>query len=315
MKNDVKALFAHIPDTVFITDRYGYILDFNRAYPFERVKKGSSLKDLIPDFCNDASGEFRSGDRTFKRQTAEIEHKGDVVGYTVMLSDLTDEYTLNEQLRRQSEKLKALTDDLKRSNEELEAFAMQVKELSGYAEQLRIAGVIHDDLGHTVTELNALCRMCLKLKDTDRDEYEKLLSYGISVCRSAGSDIYHKEYSSLPELLSSFCRLCRFPVDVKINGDEPDFIRDKYKTVENVLREAYHNTLDHSLADKLFVTLHMDSGSVKLDICDNGSFHGVFEKGFGLTSMENNVRSTGGEIEFSAETGRGFEIKIVWRSV
>ena len=35
-----RLLFDAIPDTVFITDTYGYILDFNRRAPFDQLKKG-----------------------------------------------------------------------------------------------------------------------------------------------------------------------------------------------------------------------------------------------------------------------------------
>lgn len=37
-----RTLFDSIPDTVVITDTYGYILDFNRQTPFDHLKKAKS---------------------------------------------------------------------------------------------------------------------------------------------------------------------------------------------------------------------------------------------------------------------------------
>ena len=38
--NDMRQAFLSLPDTVVITDVYWYILDFNRAAPFDKLKKG-----------------------------------------------------------------------------------------------------------------------------------------------------------------------------------------------------------------------------------------------------------------------------------
>ena len=83
--------------------------------------------------------------------------------------------------------------------------------------------------------------------------------------------------------------------------------------IERILKEAYHNTLDHSFADTMQVSVDLTESSAKISISDNGKFHGEFEKGFGLSVIEESVIASGGEITFVAESGRGFGIITEWR--
>ena len=88
-----------------------------------------------------------------------------------------------------------------------------------------------------------------------------------------------------------------------------------YEVIDRVCREAYHNTLSHSLADRLTIEVYMAPEVLRLHITDNGCFRGTLEKGFGLTTMEENVRASGGTIAFEAEEGRGFGISAEWRLI
>ena len=87
-----------------------------------------------------------------------------------------------------------------------------------------------------------------------------------------------------------------------------------YPVIEEVCKEAYHNTLSHSMADRMMFEVSMDPGSLTIRISDNGSFHGTFEKGFGLSTMEENVRKSGGSISFDVQEGKGFGISAEWRT-
>ncbi|MBP5312487.1 MAG: hypothetical protein J6112_06615 [Clostridia bacterium] len=308
-----KTLFLNVPDTVFVTDMYGYILDFNRLHPFDTVRKGRKITSLIPDSLKTDDGEVRIGGGVYRRRTMPILYKDNISGYTVMLTDVTEEADITEKRRKTSEDLKALADTLKSSNGELESLVLQTKQLTDYAEQLRIAQTIHDDAGHAITELHTICQMCLKLRDSDPKRYGELLNEGIEICRRSIAANGRKRYDSLKELLDEFAHMCRLRTDISVRGSEPPFLREKYGLIKQMLKEAYHNTLDHSFADTIQVSVDLSENSAKITILDNGSFRGGFEKGFGLSVMEERVIASGGEIAFIAESGRGFEIKAEWR--
>ena len=310
---NTKLLFLSIPDTVIMTDAYGYILDFNRKYPFDAIKKGSKITSFIPDCLKTDDGEVRTNGCVFNRRTMPIQYNNNISGYTVMLTDVTEETNVAEERRKVSEELDNLAKALKRSNSELENLAMQAKQLTDYAEQLRIAQTIHDDSGHAITELHTICQMCLRLRDSDPNRYQELISEGLEICRRSIAADGNRECDSLKELLEAFAHICRIKADISVVGVEPPFLKDKYELIRRILKEAYHNTLDHSFADTMQVSVDLRESSAKISISDNGKFHGEFEKGFGLSVIEENVIASGGEIAFIAESGRGFEIIIEWR--
>ena len=308
----MEILFREIPDTVFITDPCGYLLDLNRAEPFRELRKGQKLTSLIPDCFSGEEGEVRWGDQVYQRQTTPIRTQNALVGYTVLLTDITAETRLAEELQSRSRELGQLAEELTRSNAALEAYAMQAKELSDYAEQLRIARVIHDDYGHAITELHVLSQMCLQLLDRDAARVYELLAQGKEICRRARREGRQRDYASLSDLLDCLRRISQFPVEVSITGTEPAFLRPLYGTIEHLCREAYHNTLDHSLADRFWICAELGE-EVVIRIWDNGSFHGTFEKGFGLSAVEDQIRASGGSVEMIAREGEGFEILARWR--
>ena len=237
------------------------------------------------------------------------------VGYTVYLADITDRESLIEQQRRKSEELEALTQRLAKANAELEEYVRQAEALSDYEEQRRIARTIHDDAGHAITALNTLSQMCLQLGRSDAKRYEELIDEGIGLYKDAMKSREKRRYTSLRELLESFRDESPFPIELVIEGDEPAFAAPLHDVIDRVCREAYHNALSHSLADKLTIEVYMTPEVLRLHITDNGCFRGTLEKGFGLTTMEENVCASGGTLTFEAETGRGFGIAAEWRPV
>ena len=305
--------FRLLPDTVIITDVYWYILDFNHAAPFDAIKKGWSLTRVMPDCKTLPNDRLRCGDKIYQRSITPVYAQNLHVGYTVYLSDITDRENLIEQQRRKSEELEALTQRLAKANAELEAYVRQAEALSDYEEQRRIARAIHDDAGHTVTALNTISGMCLQIGQSDAKRYEDLIDEGLALCGNALKEREKRRYASLREMLETLRDESPFPIELVIEGDEPAFAAPLYGVIGRVCREAYHNTLSHSLADRLTIEMHMSPEVLRLHITDNGCFRGTLEKGFGLTTMEENVRTSGGTLVFEAKAGRGFGIAAEWR--
>ena len=305
--------FRLLPDTVIITDVYWYIIDFNHVAPFDGIKRGRSLTRVMPDCRALPSDRVRRGGRVYQRSVTPVYAQNLHVGYTVYLADITDREDLIEQQRRKSEELEALTQRLAKANAELEEYVRQAEALSDYEEQRRIARAIHDDAGHAITALNILSQMCLQLGRSDAKRYEELIDEGIGLCENALKAREKRRYASLRELLETFRDESPFSIELHIEGDEPAFVASLREVIDRVCREAYHNTLSHSLSDRMTIEMHMSPEVLRLHITDNGCFRGTLEKGFGLTTMEENVRASGGTIVFEAEEGRGFGVAVEWR--
>lgn len=306
-------IFRMLPETYFITDSYGYILDYNRCEPFRKMKKGRHLARFISDFMETREGKLSVGEQVFLRKTTPVSRDNRVAGYVVSLTDISDVMRIMMQRQTVNGELKELILAQTQANQELESYAMQVKALSDYSEQIRLARVIHDGSGHAVTAIHSICQMCLKLKDSDPKQYHELLHQGIRICKKARKQSEEQEYGSIREMLDAFVQVCQFPVELSILGTEPEFAKPLYPLILRICREAYHNTLSHSLADRLMISVSLFPEEMELNVTDNGSFHGTFEKGFGLGTMEENVTASGGTIRFIHENGQGFRIIANWR--
>ncbi|MBR3508121.1 MAG: hypothetical protein IKO03_05025 [Lachnospiraceae bacterium] len=312
MKN-LDILFRQMSDTAVITDAYGYVLDFNRNDKVTGLKKGLRLTKLIPDMFTQKEGNIEIGDYVYSRIVSPVSSGNHTIGYTVIFMDVTEEVILERQNKDRGRELRALTQAKSDANQKLAEYALEVKNLSDYAEQLRIARSIHDDSGHAVTEIHTICQMCLQLMDKDIQAYRELIEEGIDICRRALAGGELENYSSLRELAETFFRRGSIEHHVSSEGEEPAFMKEKYETVSRILKEAYHNTMEHSLGDAMEVKLEGNIGSYTVMIRDNGSFRGPLEKGFGLMAMEEYVRASGGEIRFLTEEGKGFGIVVTWR--
>ena len=305
--------FRLLPDTVIITDIYWYILDYNRPGPFEGLNKGKNLSRYMPDCRDTPCGAYTCHGRVFQRRISKVYEDGVHGGYAVYLVDITEQQGLVEQRRRKNTELEALTRKQAQANAELEVYAHQAEALTDYEDRLRVSRVIHDGIGHAITELNTLSRMCLQLRETDTERYRGLIDEGIAICQNAGKGQFGHRCDSLREMLEGFRDTNPFPIDLTVTGEEPPFAAGLYDVILSVCKEAYHNTLSHSLADRLAIEAHMAEDKLTLRITDNGRFHGALEKGFGLKTMEENVRASGGQIRFEAEEGKGFGIAAEWR--
>ena len=307
--------FRLLPDTVIITDIYWYILDYNRPGPFEEMKKGKNLSRYMPDCRDMPCGAYACHERVFQRRISKVYADGVHGGYAVYLVDITEQERLVEQRRRKNTELEALTGKQAQANAELEDYARQAQALTDYEERLRAARVIHDEIGHAITALNTLSRMCLQLRECDTERYRSLLDEGIAICRKAGKAQYKRRCGSLREMLEGFRDANPFPINLAVSGEEPPFAGSLYDVILGMCKEAYHNTLSHSLADRLTIEAHMAEDKLTLRIADNGRFHGPLEKGFGLKTMEENIRISGGQVRFEAEEGKGFGIAAEWRQM
>lgn len=309
----MKQAFFLLPDTVIITDAYWYIVDFNHAGPFEGLRRGSRLTRHMPGCCEEFDDEYQHRGRIYQRKVTRISKGSSLLGYTIYLSDITEERLLVEQRRRKNAELEELTKRQAAANAELEQYAQQARDLSTHAEQLRIARHIHDNAGHAITALHAISRMCLRVGQIDPARYRTLLEEGIDICRNAARSRPTRACSSVRELLETFRdENPSVPVEVLVTGDDPPFAPMLYETIHRVCAESYHNTLSHSLAEKMRIEAYMEPGRLTLRLVDDGAFRGPFEKGFGLTALEEGVRSSGGSVRFCAAEGKGFETIVEW---
>jgi len=86
------------------------------------------------------------------------------------------------------------------------------------------------------------------------------------------------------------------------------------------LQESLNNTAKHSQADLVQLSLQKTDRGVELTVHDNGTGFDLTKaislipsrRGFGLASMRERAKLSGGEFDMASSVGKGTRIRVVW---
>jgi|GEM_PF-1316094 len=189
------------------------------------------------------------------------------------------------------------------------------------AERRRIAGEVHDSLGHDLTGLILTLEAGKKLIDCDptaaKSHWDKALQVSRAALTSVRELVSEKrnidsEFDLSPrleEIISDARALTglQIKLDLKPQGlclsNKENFI------LYRIFQEAITNTLRHANAKCAYISISDDRGSVTFSYCDDGVGTNMIEAGNGLKGMKERIAELGGVISFQSRRGEGFEIK------
>ena len=314
---DLRWAFLMIPDLIIITDLYYYIIDFNRVGVWDNLKKGKSIRKYL-EFDN-TKDEFEIDGKIYGLKITPVINGGQPTGYIFYFTNITGKRRILEEIKTKGEELESANKTIAQANAELSEYAKRAEEIADDTERVQVARHIHDNVGHTMTVLHTISQMCrILLKKSGVDaEYLSLRDEGVKLCDQGITEQRHysvkRAYSSLGEAISDFSKTALFPVRLQISGTEPEAGQEVIEVILKICKEAYHNTLSHTMADHLSIDLAYEDGVIKLRIKDNGKCTGTFSKGYGLTRMEDAAHGSGADISFAHRPGQGFEINFDWR--
>jgi len=225
-----------------------------------------------------------------------------------------------------------------------EALAQSEKQLRLLSSQLltaqenerkRVAQELHDGIGQSLTALkfeveNAVRQMSHNAAEADGGPLQTIVPLIQDIIEEVGRIAMDLRPSILDDLgvLSTIAWLCRdfqracsdMRVETEIDLEE-DEVPERLKIlIFRVLQEALNNIAKHSRADLVWVRLQNRENRVELTIRDNGvGFDGnnrgtdqTLHGGFGLASMKERTRLSGGLFSVEAGKGSGTTIKAIW---
>ncbi len=222
------------------------------------------------------------------------------VGAFAIYQDITER-------RRSEEKLQALRNRLARAQEE---------------ERSRIARDLHDDIGQRLALLTIDLEQIKLISSKTSDALAKELDMLARTASEITTDVHNVsrrlhpsqvELLGLAPALDNFCREFADRNSMKIQfTSAPLTCRledDASLCIFRVAQEAIRNAQKHSGSSQAFVELEEVSGSLRLRITDQGiGFDPIAaesSQGLGLLSMEERLRSMGGELFVHSSPGRG----------
>lgn len=249
----------------------------------------------------------------FLSESAEL---GDLVRYffvnaLVVLLALLAFYTLKKQMIT-SKKLELALQTVKMQSEKL-------KELAIVEERNRIAGEMHDTVGHTLTAAVLTLEAAEGLV-TNQEAIQKLqqgkeqvrrglseLRASVKVVRAANEENIEAVLLQLVEDMSSDTGLdINLVIESKINMTPL-----QAGIILSAIKECTTNSIKHGQATHVDILIGEYKEELRLTITDNGKGTNNIKIGSGLSIMKERVQSIGGIIKTESTPGEGFTVSII----
>jgi len=237
------------------------------------------------------------------------------IGRVISFTNITSYRKLADQLEERNAQLVDV-------NEQLRKHMTDVEELAVLKERNRMARDIHDSLGHVLTFLLKVQEGAILDFGKDNDNMLETMKMANRIARQGLKELRLSLYDMMPERLGAGAlleELERLSADFKssgINIEIANVCKGEYINPElsqallRICQEAVTNSIRHGNADEINIIIRMDERILKLFIIDNGKGCADIKKGFGLSGMEERVRTHGGSILWGSDGESGFNIRI-----
>ncbi|WP_274650740.1 sensor histidine kinase [Paenibacillus humicola] len=224
---------------------------------------------------------------------------------------------LLEHIRRQQA-------DLEEAHTELIQYALEAEEHAALRERGRMAGEIHDTVGHSLTSIIRGLDACRELLRRNPDEAEHYLLAMRSSAKEGLDDIRHALRSmqdneqrflkgDWDSMLERLAHRVMQTAGVKVSVDAPISVPEaKRFAVYQGIKEAITNAIRHGQATAITIRQYEVDGRIYVEIANNGFLpQRPVEAGVGLKHMGSRMRSAGGFMDYGKAEG-AFRIVLGW---
>jgi signal transduction histidine kinase len=198
--------------------------------------------------------------------------------------------------------------------------SLQLEEMSAVAERNRIAGEIHDTVGHSLTSAVIAIEAGEKLIDIDRESAFSQLSIakdqvrqGLFEIRNSVKTISAGRAAPFLPALSRLLQEIHRTTGLRIT-DIVELRSTLLPIQQNVLlravTECATNSLKHGHATEADLLIQEYRDAVQMTFSDNGAGTDEIVFGFGLTTMSSRVESLGGSLQVTSIPGEGCTVSI-----
>lgn len=228
---------------------------------------------------------------------------------------------MNDEMVLLNADLKEKKEELQRANEKLKDYSQKVQEIAILNERNRLAGEIHDTIGHSLTALIMELEICTKLinKDVDKTKTElkkaeELGRYSLSEVRKSVRAIKSSNVltgtSAIKELISDFEKTSGVKVSFEISRQQFNLSPAIEVTIYKAIQESLTNCAKYGHAKNVNIILTYKKDEVELSINNDGTNCKDIKMGVGLRTMKERTEALGGKISISSENGFSILIDI-----
>lgn len=212
-----------------------------------------------------------------------------------------------------------LAAELEAANVRLHAAAEQTAALAAAHERNRIAGDIHDGLGHHLTVLTVQLQAAQVLLSQDPARAAEALAKAEEMNRAALEEVRRSvgalrngaEKPPLPKALRGLIAECEGHVELSIHGPPRELPEAVEHAIFRTVQEGLTNARKHARASQLEIILDFSHpGSTSIVVQDDGlGCSGEIKGGFGLVGLRERLESIGGSLSAGNRADRGFLLR------
>lgn len=210
---------------------------------------------------------------------------------------------------------------VEKQKEEHERFEKEIAETQIEIREATLRNIsweLHDNIGQLLT----LAKIQLQNSTPENiKEVSETITKGLTEVRSLSKLINPEAIKNidLREALQlevdHFNRLNFIETTYKVEGDEVEIDKKASIVLFRILQEFFSNTIKHSKATNLEVTLNYKKDKLILFAKDNGVGFLINEKkeGIGLSNIKNRIKLIGAEVNFVTAENKGTSIEITYK--
>lgn len=210
---------------------------------------------------------------------------------------------------------------VEKQKEEQERFEKEIAETQIEIREATLRNIsweLHDNIGQLLT----LAKIQLQNSTPENiKEVSETITKGLTEVRSLSKLINPEAIKNinLREALQlevdRFNRLNFIETTYKVEGDEVEIDKKASIVLFRILQEFFSNTIKHSKATNLEVTLNYKKDKLILFAKDNGVGFLINEKkeGIGLSNIKNRIKLIGAEVNFATAENKGTSIEITYK--
>lgn len=225
-------------------------------------------------------------------------------------------------LRREKRKVDKLNKELALSYDKLKEQSERIEELTISKERNRLAGEIHDNLGHSLVALNMNLDVAEKIINKDWERARELIvksqdltKESMENLRKAVYALKAKKTSTLKNSIGEIIANIESTgiVKVKLNMDQraEDLVPEYKEIIYSFIKEALTNSIKHGKAKAIDIKISLDKDKVRVKVVDNGLGCNKLIKGNGLLGIEARISEYSASVKYGNNGNHGFSIEII----
>jgi len=298
-------------DVIYVNEKLNNLLDQNAS----QVIKKLLIKDIVKMYKNEKK-EITVSDLTFKVFIKEVFSIRETQ-YLVIFRDIT-------VYRRIEKEIKENQVTIENTNQALKTAISTLTETSKIGARNYVARELHDTIGHSLVIAIKLLEVAKLYKNKDQKQSVRALEDasasiedGIKemnqICMQGEEDAFltGKQLKKELEKMLGNVNSAGIKTSIHFEGIYNKVDEKIFSTIKKVCKELTTNSLKHSKATEILISIVIKNNTLALLVMDNGVGCHTMIKGNGLKGIEERILKIGGSVHFVSAIGEGFVSKIL----